>query len=66
MSYKDAESIKESCRSLLTAIAYVDTKTGNQLRSVVSSVMDRNKDISFEEYSEICESIKRAITERTN
>lgn len=66
MSYKDAESIKESCRSLLTAIAYVDTKTGNQLRSVVSSVMDRNKDISIEEYSEICESIKRAITERTN
>lgn len=66
MSYKDAESIKESCRSLLTAIAYVDTKTGNQLRNVVSSVMDRNKDISIEEYSEICESIKRAITERTN
>ena len=65
MSYKDAESVKEACKNILTAVAYVDTETGNKLRNVVSSVMDHSKTISIKDYSVICEAMKKAIAERT-
>ena len=65
MSYKDADSVKESCKNILTAVAYVDDETGNQLRTVVSAVMDHDKTVSVEQYSAICNALKDEISKRT-
>lgn len=64
MSYKDEDSIKEACKSILTAVAYVDTETGNKLRKVVSVATRIHNDISIEEYAEICNSMKKEIERR--
>lgn len=64
MSYRDADSIKEACKNILTAVAYVDLETGNKLREVVSVATRRNTDISIEEYAEICNSLKQEIEKR--
>ncbi len=65
MSYKDADSVKESCKNILTAVAYVDAETGEQLRMVVSSVMDQDKKVTTEQYSAICNALKEEISKRT-
>ncbi len=65
MSYKDADSVKESCKNILTAVAYVDAETGNQLRTVVSSLMNHDIKISTEQYSVICNALKNEISKRT-
>ena len=65
MSYRDADSVKESCKNILTAVAYVDSNTGDQLRTVVSAVMDHDKKVSMEQYSMICNALKEEIAQRT-
>lgn len=64
MSYRDEDSIKESCKNILTAVAYVDLETGNKLREVVSVAALRHNNISIEEYAEICNSMKHEIEKR--
>lgn len=64
MSYKDADSIKEACKSILTAVAYVDSETGNKLREVVSVATRMHNNISIDEYAEICNSMKNEIERR--
>lgn len=64
MSYKDAASVKESCKNILTAVAYVNTDTGEELRKIVSSVMKHDQEVSLIEYSIICDALKNEITKR--
>lgn len=64
MSYKDADSVKESCKSILAAVAYVDSATGEELRRIVQSVMNHEIKISSEDYTYICNRIKDEITKR--
>ena len=64
MSYKDAASVKESCKNILTAVAYVDIDTGEELRKIVSSVMKHDQEVSLIEYSIICDALKNEITKR--
>ena len=64
MGYGDSDSIKEACKSILTAVAYVDSKTGSKLREVVSKATDSYNKISIKEYAEICDSMKQEIEKR--
>ena len=68
MSYKDADSIKESCKNILTAVAYVDNETGELLRTLVGSAMDYeqiDKAVSAAQYTAICNALKDEISKRT-
>ena len=64
MSYKDADSVKESCKNILTAVAYVDSSAGEELRRIVQAVMNHEITISSEEYTYICNSLKDEISKR--
>lgn len=66
MSYKDADSIKEACKNILTAVAYVDTGTGERLQRLVSVAIDYDETIDIKEYSEVCVALKNEILKRTN
>ena len=62
MSYMDADSIKEACRDILTAVAYVDSNTGEMLRKAVSAVMDHEASVTLNEYALICDALKKEIS----
>ena len=66
MSYNDNDSIKDSCRSILTAVAYVDSGTGAGLMTIVRSVLDEKIKLSEDEYWDICNKLKKEILKRTN
>ena len=61
MSWEDEESIKEACKNLLMAVAYVDSDTGYMLREVVSLVMAPDTTIPEIMFSDICENMKKEI-----
>ena len=65
MSWQDLEGVKEACKSILTAVAYVDSETRERLRRVVKNVSDQ-KDVSLDEYAEVCEALKTEISKRTS
>ena len=66
MSWEDEESIKEACKNLLMAVAYVDSDTGYMLREVVSLVMEPDTTIPEIMFSDICENMKKEIAKRTH
>ena len=55
-----------SCRSILTAVAYVDSGTGAGLMAIVRSVLDEKIKLSEDEYWDICNKLKKEILKRTN
>ena len=64
MSYKDADSIKDACKNILIAVAYVDAETGDKMRRIVYAAIDRDSLITIEEYADICNSLKKEIETR--
>ena len=66
MSWEDEESIKEACKNILMAVAYVDTETGEILREVVRLVMEPDATIQEETLSIVCEDMKKEISKRTH
>lgn len=66
MSWEDEESIKEACKNILMAVAYVDSDTGDMLREVVSLVMEPDTTIPEILFFNICENMKKEIAKRTH
>ena len=66
MSYYDSDSIKEACKNILTAVAYVDFGTGALLRAVVENVARRGTEkYNCIDYSGVCNALKEQIARRT-
>ena len=61
-----AGSVTEACSSILAAVAYVDTQTGELIRKAVYALVHGVEETSLEEYSAICEVLKQEIAKRTN
>ena len=63
VNYKD--SIKEASKNVLMSVAYDDSDTGEQLKDLVYSIMNSNKEATSNEYSKICAALKNEIVKRT-
>lgn len=66
MSWKDRERVQEACKNIMTAVAYVNEYTGEELRKIVCSALDSGSDLSMEEYAEICNNLSGEIRKRTD
>lgn len=65
LSWEDENSIKEACKNLLIATAYVNQNTANYMISIVDSVMKDDKTVSLEMYTNVCIDLKNEISNRT-
>ena len=66
MGKANVQNTTDACRCITRAIAYVDDKTGDDLRSIVDKCLVMDKyDITMQVYSDICKALKNEISRRT-